>query len=122
MEVSHAKAKGDFVAQSFAQQRVDCFTAQLNESNPILTDISRAMTKEGNATEMMQEALAVGDAIEAHHWQSAMEKARVEKIMANDRLMECSSKYMNAMKTIRELHQERCSESLSVDSISNERT
>lgn len=104
MEVSKSKASGDIAGQVFAQKRVECFTAQLNEANPILTDISRAMTKEGIATERMQEAIDKGDSLEKSRWNAVKEIARIDKINGNNRLMECSSKYMEAMKSIREQH------------------
>ena len=101
---SKSKASGDIAGQVFAQKRVECFTAQLNEANPILTDISRAMTKEGIATERMQEAIDKGDSLEKSRWNAVKEIARIDKINGNNRLMECSSKYMEAMKSIREQH------------------
>jgi hypothetical protein len=104
MELSEAKARGDITREAFAQQRVDCFTAQLNEANPILTDISRAMTKEGYAMEKLREALAKGDNVEVGKWQAEKEEAMAEKVRGNGRLMDCSTKYLEAMKTIREQH------------------
>jgi 4-hydroxyphenylpyruvate dioxygenase-like putative hemolysin len=46
-DLADAKTKGDAASASMAQHRVSLFTDQLNESNPILTQISDAMTKEG---------------------------------------------------------------------------
>lgn len=104
MKASNSKASGDIAGQAFAQQQVECFTAQLNEANPILTDISRAMTEEGISTERIQEAVDKGDCLEERRWNAAKEIARMEKIKGNNRLMECSCKYMEAMKCIREQH------------------
>ena len=50
-EVSEAKSCGDERRRSYAQQMVDCFTSQLNDSNPILTEISDAMTADGEYKE-----------------------------------------------------------------------
>ena len=47
LEASNAKANGDSYGYVFAQRKVQLFTEQLNESNPLLTAISDAMTKEG---------------------------------------------------------------------------
>ena len=58
VEVSQAKASGDDERQTFAQTMVDVFIAQLNESNPILTEISDAMTLEGNLKTQLDRALS----------------------------------------------------------------
>jgi hypothetical protein len=47
MEVKDAKLANDEKAVTKAMNRVQAFTDQLNEANPILTDISDAMTAEG---------------------------------------------------------------------------
>lgn len=85
---AEAEKRGDHQAASFEARRVDAFTAQLDESNPILTGISDAMTAEGNALE-------TGDTQEAQKW--AAEKAK-----GNEALQECSSKYKAIMREIRE--------------------
>jgi hypothetical protein len=69
-------------------KEVQTFTAQLDESNPILTGISDAMTAEGLALER-------GDAAEAAKW--AAEKAK-----GNELLQICSKKYKEAMARLRE--------------------
>ena len=50
-EAASAKELGDQVRHEFFQNQVNIFTNQLNESNPILNDISDAMTREGIARE-----------------------------------------------------------------------
>mmetsp|Transcript_20634 Transcript_20634/g.47668 ORF Transcript_20634/g.47668 Transcript_20634/m.47668 type:complete len:263 (-) Transcript_20634:40-828(-) len=96
-EVAEAKALGDERAQTYAQQMVDCYTAQLDESNPILTEISDAMTKEGIC---QQELLSTED---KGYWQTRLAEAGAKKSQGNRKLMECSAKYKGLMKTIREM-------------------
>ncbi|KAL3783516.1 hypothetical protein HJC23_009481 [Cyclotella cryptica] len=49
LEASNAKTCGDQLQHDFFQHKVNMFTQQLNESNPIQTEISDAMMKEGIA-------------------------------------------------------------------------
>lgn len=104
MEASRAKSTGDDIRYAYAQKMVDCFTNQLNESNPILTEISDAMTDEGKCKEKLQLALDDGHEEEVVVWRSKMEAASVAKNAGNDKLMECSSKYKSLMREIRECH------------------
>ena len=99
MEVAEAKAAGDNDRCAYAQAMVDCFTDQLNESNPILTAISDAMTEEGHCRDKMESASTEED---AQLWRERMEEAAAAKQAGNEKLMECSSKYKNLMKAIRE--------------------
>lgn len=99
MEVSEAKAAGDDARCAYAQAMVDCFTDQLNESNPILTEISDAMTEEGHCRDKMEIAVSEED---VQFWKAKMEEAAVAKQVGNEKLMECSSKYKELMKAIRE--------------------
>lgn len=99
MDVAKAKAAGDNAHRAYAQAMVDCFTDQLNESNPILTEISDAMTEEGHFREKME--VSITDE-EVHLWREKMEVAAAAKQVGNEKLMECSSKYKDRMKEIRE--------------------
>jgi 4-hydroxyphenylpyruvate dioxygenase-like putative hemolysin len=101
LEVSHAKASNDDIAMNFAQKKVDAFTQQLNESNPILTAISDAMTEEGVALGRMQNATARGDEVAAAQLEAQMIKAADVKHDSNMKLMELNSKYNDLMKTLR---------------------
>lgn len=83
-----AIATGDKEMAAYYGQMVDTFTEQLEESNPILTLISDAMTEEG-------EALAKGDV------ETAL-RCKGEKERGQETLMEISTKYNNIMKKIRE--------------------
>jgi len=101
LEVSNAKASDDDIAMSFAQKKVDAFTEQLNESNPILTAISDAMTEEGVALGRMQDAMGHGDEAAAAQFKAQMLKAADAKQDNNVKLMELNSKYNVLMKTLR---------------------
>jgi len=97
-----AQDNGDEKERALAEEMVQIFTEQLNESNPILTTISDAMTKEGEAKEKMAIALAEGLLSDAKIWEDKMKKAAAKKVAGNESLMECSKKYMNKMKYLRE--------------------
>ena len=99
MDLAEAKADGDEDRRAYAQAMVDCFTNQLNESNPILTEISDAMTEEGHYRDKMEQADIQE---EAQMWRDKMEAAALVKQAGNEKLMECSSKYKNIMRSIRE--------------------
>ena len=101
LDVAKAKEEDDVLALAFAQQRVDAFTDQLNESNPILTEISDAMTAEGIALEKMQKALMDGNNKLAEEYKIALELAEATKMKSNEKLMACSSKYNQRMKELR---------------------
>lgn len=95
IEVSKAAAAraeavtiGDTKTAEVEGKRVDAFTAQLDESNPILTAISDAMTAEGAALES-------GDSERAQYWAA-------EKTKGQDALQAVSSKYKELMRKLRE--------------------
>jgi len=83
-----ATEKGEEAEAAFHGRRVTLFTQQLVEANPILTEISDAMTAEGKATAAADAAAAAAHA--------------AKKEAANGRLQECSAKYNAAMKALRE--------------------
>merc|ERR1712032_1403239 len=88
-EKDAAEREGNELGAEKAGKMVDAFTAQLDESNPVLTSISDAMTAEGAALEK-------GDHEGAKRW--AAEKAK-----GNEELQRISSKYNGIMRAIREL-------------------
>jgi len=79
---------GDATKAAYFGKMVEAFTAQLDESNPILTAISDAMTAEG-------EALALGDGEAATRWS-------LEKTKGQDDLQTISTKYKALMRKLRE--------------------
>ena len=100
-EATNAKELNDDAAYNFAQQKVELFTKQLNESNPLLTKISDAMTKEGMARDKIA---ALEDHEECMKWRTIMESESLAKAHANQELMECNAKYQKLMKELRESH------------------
>ena len=101
-EAASAKELGDQVRHEFFQNQVNIFTNQLNESNPILIDISDAMTREGIAREKIDLFMERGNKKEAQEWKLAMEKESQTKADANEKLMKCNLKYQRLMKNLRE--------------------
>lgn len=85
---AEAEKRGDARSMDLEGRRVDAFTAQLDESNPVLTGISDAMTAEG-------EALERGD-LEAARGHGA------EKAKGSEALQAISSKYKDVMRKLRE--------------------
>ena len=107
----NARASGDAPGYNYARRKVDLFTEQLNESNPLLTEISDAMTREGAARERIkayregrrggeEEEEKKEDGIE--RWCLVAERELLAKSRANERLMQCNLKYQRLMKELRE--------------------
>ena len=101
LEVSEARESDNMEAMNMAENKVATFTDQLNESNPILTAISDAMTEEGDALNDMEEAIRNGDEEAAQHHKERMEAAKLKKSESNEELMACSMKYNLLMKALR---------------------
>jgi hypothetical protein len=74
----------------------------LNDSNPILTEISDAMTMEGFCKQQMESTESRGDVEDAAAWKFKMEAASERKQAGNSKLMECSARYNQLMRSIRE--------------------
>jgi hypothetical protein len=104
LEASNARDRGDVSAHAFAQSKVDLFTKQLNESNPLLTEISDAMTREGIARDKMAASCQEEKKDDADFWRLAIDKESLAKARANEKLMECNLKYQRLMKELRESH------------------
>jgi len=102
LEVSQAKAAGDVDRQRFAQGMVNTFTDQLNESNPILTAISDAMTVEGSLKTQLDLAVSENDDDTVCILQNKLEEASEAKRVGNSKLMGCSKKYKEMMRALRE--------------------
>jgi len=88
-DANAAEESGDGAAAAFHRKRVQLFTEQLVESNPILNAISDCMTAEGKAVD-------AGDRSEADAWAQRKEEANLA-------LQECSQKYNTLMKDMREV-------------------
>lgn len=100
-EVIDATASGDSERQQYSQKMVDYFTEQMNESNPILTEISEAMTDEGVCRDRIAELAKNHSYDDVHLWEGRLQAATERKIKGNLRLMECSSRYNELMKQLR---------------------
>mmetsp|Transcript_80988 Transcript_80988/g.127521 ORF Transcript_80988/g.127521 Transcript_80988/m.127521 type:complete len:656 (-) Transcript_80988:321-2288(-) len=85
---AEAEAAGRLEDAKYFENMVASFTAQLEESNPILTQISDAMTAEGDA-------LRRGAAEDAARWKEEKEKG-------SELLKDVSAKYNAKMKALRE--------------------
>eukprot|EP01062_Namystynia_karyoxenos_P038526 TRINITY_DN2795_c0_g1_i1.p1 TRINITY_DN2795_c0_g1~~TRINITY_DN2795_c0_g1_i1.p1 ORF type:complete len:721 (+),score=293.91 TRINITY_DN2795_c0_g1_i1:99-2261(+) len=98
-KVEVAKAAGNATALANAQEEVDTLTAQMNESNPVLTDISDAMTAEGEA---LEEADKTDDPQRKKALQQTAEKHRIIKEQGQERLKQVSDHYKALMAKIRQ--------------------
>ena len=102
LEASSAKDRGDDVQYEYACRKTAIFTDQLNESNPILTEISDAMTREGAARDIIAALGREGDKNDIKYWEGIVEKESLMKMDSNEKLMKCNAKYQQLMKTLRE--------------------
>jgi hypothetical protein len=101
-DVADARKVGDAARQKYAQTMVDYFTDQMNEANPILTQISEAMTEEGKCIDKLAELTLNNQLEEVGVWQARLIAAAERKSAGNTLLMECSSRYNDMMKRLRE--------------------
>ena len=102
LAASNAKRDGKMKEYEFAKRKVQLFTDQLNESNPLLTEISDAMTKEGLARDNITLSYKEGRHNDAKAWEQVAEKEATAKSRGNDLLMECNVKYQRLMRELRE--------------------
>mmetsp|Transcript_60091 Transcript_60091/g.173994 ORF Transcript_60091/g.173994 Transcript_60091/m.173994 type:complete len:251 (-) Transcript_60091:454-1206(-) len=101
-EVLEAKRTGNEKLLAYAAQRVQYFTNQLNDSNPILSEISDAMAEEGECAVEMEAATRAGKNEKALTWKQRMVEASQRKEAGNRKLMACSAKYARLMKNLRQ--------------------
>merc|ERR1719502_2581230 len=94
-----AKAVGDEAAAATAEAMVVTLTSQLNESNPVLTTISDAMTAEGEALAKLESA-SPGSG-EAEALTREVERWRLAKEKGNAELQAISDDYKARMAAIR---------------------
>jgi len=101
LEVERAHSLGDIEKKIYSQKMVDIFTDQLNESNPILNEISDAMKDEGLALIDLNCAIASKNDSAISYLKKRCEKANLAKKAGNEKLMECSMKYKVMMRSLR---------------------
>jgi hypothetical protein len=97
-EMEVAIEQKDDAAAKMAQKAVDTFTEQLDESNPILTMISDAMTAEADAIMELKHA---SDPAEKARLEKDVEAHNATKLKGNEMLQACSDKYKAIMKDLR---------------------
>jgi hypothetical protein len=95
-DVKDCTLAGDSSGVENANTRVSVFTDQLNEANPILTDISDAMTAEGKFVDMLA---GCEDSEKKKELEAKRDEQAEKKKIGNERLMECSLKYRNIMRS-----------------------
>mmetsp|Transcript_21571 Transcript_21571/g.43066 ORF Transcript_21571/g.43066 Transcript_21571/m.43066 type:complete len:138 (-) Transcript_21571:63-476(-) len=101
LDKSAALSRGDEVAAASAARRVGIFKEQLDESNPILTAISDAMTAEGKCLDKMKRPTTSDD--EKARLQREADAFAEQKKVGNEKLMVCSLKYRDIMRKEREV-------------------
>ena len=101
LEVVRARSAGDMQKKNYAEKMVDIFTEQLNESNPILNEISDAMKEEGLVLLELNAAIATEDNDAVLLLKKKFESAGLAKKAGNEKLMACSTKYKNMMRSLR---------------------
>ena len=83
LEFEEAQTRSDAKAMDLANRKVELFTQQLDESNPVLTAISDCMTAEG---ELRADAAATSDAKRQAELLAKAEVKRLEKEAGNLKL------------------------------------
>ena len=94
-DVTLAASRGDTGAEMAAGARIKLLTLQMNESNPILTEISDAMTDEGIAVEKLTQGSGNTSTLEEE-----LMDARRRKKEATCRLQALSDEYSVKMKSL----------------------
>ena len=82
-----------------ATEKILLFTTQLEESNPVLTEISDAMTAEGNALDKFAAATTEAGKEAA---QAEFDRFKAVKEVGNKKLQDISCKFKNMAKALRE--------------------
>jgi len=110
IEVSKAMAQiqaaadlGDTRGEKHAREKVALLTRQMNESNPILNEISEAMNQEGDASDKLVAPLV--NAEQRAALERDTELAREKKRDATSRLQGLSDEYARRMRSLEDRHQ-----------------
>ena len=99
-DADKAARDGDKAAEASARRRVELFTSQLDESNPVLTEISDAMTAEGNALEALDK-LHDKSSDSARKLQETAAKVAKLKEAGNANLQALSDRYAKLMAEVK---------------------
>jgi len=89
--------EGNAAGRALAEKKVEIFTAQLNEANPILTAISDAMTAQGDAKDQMVYSKTAEEKAAA---EAAYKSAESTLHEANAALLECSTRHSEWMRKV----------------------
>ena len=91
----------------YAEKQISILTHQLDESNPVLTMISDAMTAEGACVEELA-AIATDLSAAANKRRKVLnaevEKQQAQKEAGNQKLQDVSQRHKDQMSAIREAH------------------
>jgi len=98
-ELADAEEAADAAGCELARRKIELFTEQLDASNPILTDISDAMTSEGECLDQL--AISTGSASDKALLRARADEMRAKKEAGNARLQEVSTQYATLMKSLR---------------------
>eukprot|EP01052_Picozoa_sp_SAG31_P033518 SAG31_NODE_3800_length_3870_cov_2.092814_2_plen_589_part_00 len=98
-ELAEAKLAGDVAKAARAEQQIEIFTSQLDQSNPVLTLIADAMTNEGRALRAVQAAVA--GSTEASQAEADLLHWRTEKERGNKMLQHISDDHKKQMSALR---------------------
>ena len=99
LEIDNATTSGDPKALDVAQRQMQCLTHQLDESNPVLTQIADGGTAEAEAQEAINAAKTPAAKSKAENELAA---AQAMKTSGSDQLKEISARHASEMKAIRE--------------------
>lgn len=98
MELEKAIESKQEKSINLAHRKVKAFTDQLDESNPVLTEISDAMTAEGDA----RAELAVAPTADQPRIQALVDSAEKAKTGGNDKLQLISDRYKALLGSLRD--------------------
>jgi 4-hydroxyphenylpyruvate dioxygenase-like putative hemolysin len=106
-ECDDAAASGQTKNMEYAEKQISILTHQLDESNPVLTMISDAMTAEGACVEELA-AIATDLSAAANKRRKVLnaevEKQQAQKEAGNQKLQDVSQRHKDQMSAIREAH------------------
>eukprot|EP01050_Picozoa_sp_SAG11_P005173 SAG11_NODE_354_length_10336_cov_3.789391_10_plen_106_part_00 len=97
-ELAAAQACADDAGVALAEAKISVFTSQLDQSNPVLTQIADAMAAEGAALRRFNAAPDEG--AEAKAAVAELRKWRAVKLSGNDELQRISEQHRQQMEQL----------------------
>mmetsp|Transcript_10077 Transcript_10077/g.11563 ORF Transcript_10077/g.11563 Transcript_10077/m.11563 type:complete len:744 (-) Transcript_10077:556-2787(-) len=102
-ELEDALSKANAAQADYAKAKVDLFTRQLNESNPVLTDISDAMTKEAEVLEEIEKLkVSSTNSQKIQSLELVAKEMNNKKLQGNMRLQQISSQFSAKFMSLEE--------------------